>query len=324
MSQALIIRYTEEGAELECFHSFPDDYDDFDKNYSISYPKLIWQALSTIQLEVRRAMNTAKGSSGLYGQQRRKISLSQEIWSYVSKFISDRACCTLKEGTKTTFFHDLGPFMKVKKRKVQLGTKCIEFRSESDLIVLGCLLGEAVSMGSASKRPKLSMREVQVEVNDSINVLTASEDTADRPPSSAVVFVYDGHYLEIRLSFTKFAVTDIYIGSWCRNIARVVALLRGSTVAAIVATANSEGAHDKELASGTGEPPPANTDLDFLIHGAPFRHNGISYHVTEIQMVGSDEVNNDTIVRAKSYSTGSIILIDAGTVARLIRERLNM
>jgi hypothetical protein len=75
MSQALMIRYTEEGAELECFYSFPDDYDSFDENYSISYPKLIWQALSTIQLEVRRAMNTAKSSSGLYGQQKRKIAL---------------------------------------------------------------------------------------------------------------------------------------------------------------------------------------------------------------------------------------------------------
>jgi hypothetical protein len=165
---------------------------------------------------------------------------------------------------------------------------------------------------------------VQVEVNDSINVLTASDDSADRPPSSAVVFVYDGFYLEIRLSFAKFAVTDTFVGSWCRNIARVVALLRGSTVAAIIATGNSERAHDDELETGTGEPPLADSDLDFLIHGAPFCHNGISYHVTEIQMMGDDEVTNNTIVCAKSYSSGSIISIDAGTVARLIRERLNM
>ncbi len=74
------------------------------------YQKLIQQALLTIQLEIYCTMNA---TSGFYGQQKRKILMLQEIWSLISKFICDCASCTLKEETRTTFIHDLGPFIYV-------------------------------------------------------------------------------------------------------------------------------------------------------------------------------------------------------------------
>ena len=105
MKRASFVRYTSGGQELNStFISFPDDYEDFGDYYAESFPKRIWRSLSALQLELRRAMNTTKSSSGLYSRQKRVIATSTDVWSYLSHITDLEGCCKRTDGKKLRIF----------------------------------------------------------------------------------------------------------------------------------------------------------------------------------------------------------------------------
>ena len=81
MAWVFLLRYDIEGTEIGTpINRFPEDYEGY--NGGQSYANRMWRATVLLQLELRRAMNTAKVSTRIFGHVRKSLNMNREEWDF--------------------------------------------------------------------------------------------------------------------------------------------------------------------------------------------------------------------------------------------------
>jgi hypothetical protein len=299
MERAYLLRYDFEGKEIHeaSIFRFPDDYDDY--GGSQSYASRMWRAIVLLQLELRRAMNTAKVSTGLFGRVRRTFNMNREEWDFLTYCL--KIDVSVPQQNRKRYFHCPEPFLRTKKRAMILEVKQLEFNSEQDFERLNSLLGEACTIGARSHRPKARDNTGQsLRVNDTFNVITIGDNN-----QPSLLLSFDGYWVDLSLSYQMFQTNSLQSDSWCKGVKRLLAFLKGSMLGMVEQDNNMQASLD----GFEGE--------EHMIIGAPFDHRGHSFTVTAIEGAAGT-------VTAINDSTGATIELGYEFASLAIKMKLRI